>query len=143
MKKRLIGVFAAMMSAVLLMSGCATLLLNDAASASASVSPTATADAATVIVAEVNGVAIYKDAYDEIYTQLLYNAYYSGQDIEDETVLSGIRQDALDQVIINEVISQKFAEMGYDVLTDEEMAEAEQDMIDYLVTNVVEYYYLD
>ncbi len=142
MKKKLLGIAAALISVMLMMGGCATLLLNNA-SASASASPTATEDPTTVIVADVNGVAIYKDAYDNLYTQLLYSAYYSGEDIESDDVLATIRQQTLDQLTTNEVIKQKFAELGYDVLSDEDKAQAEQDMIDYLVTNVVEYYYLD
>ena len=142
MNKKLLGILAAMMSVVLLMSGCATLLLPGTTSDTASAGATASEDTSTIIVAEVNGVAIYKDAYEEMYTQLLYNAYYNGEDIESDEVLSIIRQEALDQLITNEVIDQKFIELGYDVLTDEQLAEAEEDMMDYLVS-AVESYYLD
>jgi hypothetical protein len=146
LNKKWVGFVAALMSAMLLMSGCATALLGPgktADTATAGASASASEDAATIVVADVNGVAIYKDAYNSLYDQMLYSAYYSGQNVEDETVLSTIRQAVLDQLISDEVCKQKFTELGYDVLTDEEKAQAEKDMIDYLVTNVVEYYYLD
>lgn len=134
----------ALLLCALMLGGCASALLGaertqDSASAGATVS----ADASTVVVAEINGQKVYKDEYDSFYDQLLYYAYYNGQDIESEEVISSVRQEALAELISQKVCEQKFEALGYyAALTEEDKAQAESEMMEYLVTNVVEAYYL-
>ena len=120
----------ALLLSALMLSGCATALIGpgntqDTSSASA----TASVDISTILVAEVNGVGIYKDVYEN----LLYQKYMSGEDFSSEEAAALRGQEALDKLINDEVRKQKMAELGYTALTDEEIAEAEADMTEYLV----------
>jgi len=138
--KKVCGAVVALMVSALLLCGCATALIGpDKTEDTASPGATTSVDPATVVVAEVNGVAIYKDAYDYMYNSLLYDKYSSGGDYSSEAALAAVEQEALNTVIDIEVRTQKMAELGYTTLTDEEAADAEGRMIDYMVGYIEAY----
>jgi phage antirepressor YoqD-like protein len=130
---------AALLLSALLLGGCATALIGPGKTAdTTSASATASVDASTVLVAEVNGVGIYKDAYDN----LMYQKYMNGEDFSTEEASALRSQEALDKLINTEVRKQKMAELGYTALTDAEIAEAEADMKKYLL-EYIEYSYME
>ena len=115
----------------MMLGGCATALIGpnetqDSSSASATVS----VDPSTVLVAEVNGEKIYKDAYES----LLYQKYMNEEDFSSDEAIALREQETLDTLINNEVRTQKMAELGYSTLTDEEAAEAEERMQEDLLS---------
>ena len=128
-KKFLIA--TALLMSALLLGGCATALLGPEDSSTASA--TASEDAATIIVAEVNGEAIYKDAFNEAYDNLMYQYYYAGADTTSETAIASIKQEALDSLIKDKVRDQKMTALGYSTLTAEELAQADADMVEDLL----------
>lgn len=73
-------------------------------------------------VATVNGVVIKRGEVEEmLYAQLGYYISFL-----DETTLSSYREQVLDILIQQEVARQKAVALGYDKLTEEELAEVEE-----------------
>jgi parvulin-like peptidyl-prolyl isomerase len=140
---KLIIALAVLMSALML-GGCASALLGaQKTSDTASAGATSSADPSTVVVAEVNGEKIYKDAYDEMYAGLKNSNTYS---TEDEAI-----QAALDALIKQKVFEQKMEELGYSPLSDAEIAQVQAEMdasfeeiiesdMDYITSNLGDNY---
>ncbi len=137
MNRNKLAIAMALLLSVLLLGGCVSALLEpketvDSSSPSASVS----VDTSTIVVAEVNGVAIYKDKYDEMYSSLAYQYYMNGQDTSSDAAVAAIRQETLDELINDEVRTQKMGELGFLTLTEQDLDRAESDMEDYLVSYI-------
>ncbi len=120
MNKKVWSAITALTVCTLMFGGCATALIGpqtteDSASASASVSAGSSA-----VVAEVNGESIYKDEYDEAYSNLTSATPYN---TEEEAV-----DAVLDFLIEQKVTDQKIKELGYDTLSNERQAEVEAEI---------------
>ncbi len=125
---------AALLMSALMLGGCATALLGpEKTEDTATASATASADTSTVVVAEVNGEAIYKDEYDEAYSNIEMQYYYAGSDTTSEEAISSMQQEALDGLIDDKIRDQKMKALGYSSLTEEELAQADSDMMEYLL----------
>ena len=137
MNKRKFMVAAALLMSTLLLGGCATALIGpEKTEDTATASATASEDTSAIVVAEVNGEVIYKDAYDEAYSNLEMEYYYSGTDTTSAEAISSIQKEALDQLINDQIRDQKMKELGYSTLTEEELAQAESDMVEYLMSYI-------
>lgn len=89
---------------------------------------------AAIVVAEVNGEAIYKDEYDNMLARIA-----SGMGVANDADLANnpqIQTLVLDNVIAEKVVKAKITEKGYMDFTSEEIADAEkkaQESLDYYV----------
>lgn len=110
--------FVALLMAVTLLAGCNLIGVD-------------TELDAKQIVAKVGDREITKGEWHEMrasmvdYYAYMYSMYGMNFDPTDATVIEAMGQDALDSMIQDEVIRMKAAELGVDVLTEEEKAEVE------------------
>ena len=132
MNKKLVGILAALIATAMLLGACATEDIIDTATPG----PEVDNDAAKVVV-EVNGESVY---YDEYYEQ--YANYCTANGIAEDDATYGpiIQQMALDVLVSDKVLQQKLEELGYMDLSDEKLAEAEQNAQDEINYNI-EYVY--
>lgn len=137
MNRSKFGIAAALLMSALLLGGCATALIGpEKTEDTATASAIASEDTSAIVVAEVNGEAIYKDAYDEAYASVEMQYYYNGTDTTSAEAISSIQQEALDGLINDMIREQKLEELGYSTLTEEEQAQAESDMVEYLMSYI-------
>lgn len=92
-------------------------------------------DDATIVIAEVNGEPIYKDAYNGLFSS--YCAQWGIDENAEEA--STIQEMVMQSLVSDKVLTNKLKELGYMDLTDDQIAQAEQntqDMIaDYILNN--------
>ena len=132
-----VAIAVAILLSALMLGGCVSALLGPEKTVdSSTASATASVDTSTIVVAEVNGVKIYKDKFDETFNALASKYYMNGQDVTSDAAVAAIKQEALDELINDEVRTQKMGELGYLTLTEQDEIQAEADMVDYLVSYI-------
>ena len=94
-----------------------------------------------IVIAEVNGNPIYKDAYDLEYEAAVAQYTQYGIDAEDETYADVIQEEIMTRLVDNEIFSEKLEELEYTDSADintkaEEMAQQQID-------NIIMSYYAD
>lgn len=95
-------------------------------------------NAAAIVVMVINGKEIYKDQYDNAYSTI---ASQYGLSEEDSSYAVLIQQSAIDLLISEQTMLQKIEELGYMNLTDEEMAEAQEQAqaeLDYVTSTATD-----
>lgn len=102
-------------------------------------------DDGNVVIATVNGVAILKEEFDEIYNYYyyMYTNYYGADSSTALSYLESMKSDILNDLVQQEVLRQKAEAAGYFNFTDEQRAEAQatvdEDKNSYIESLVEEY----
>lgn len=102
-------------------------------------------DDGNVVIATVNGVAILKEEYDEIYNYYyyMYTNYYNLDSTTAQGYLENMKESIFNDLIEQEVLRQKAEAAGYFNFTDEERKEAQatidEDKNSYIESLVAEY----
>lgn len=133
MNKRVLTLLGVIMAVLMLFGACAAVKeTEETATASASLEATE-----NPVVAEVNGESIYYDEYHTLYTSAC--AQY-GVAEDDETNGSYISGMIIDSLVNKKIMAQKLTENGYMDLTDEQLAEAENNAMSELNSYIESYY---
>ncbi|MDD5016814.1 MAG: SurA N-terminal domain-containing protein, partial [Eubacteriales bacterium] len=136
MNKKIVMIIAALIAFGMLFGACAAAESTDTSTAGA-----ATDNDASVVIAEVNGNPIYKNAYDEIYDQNVSYLESAGYTL-DEDMISDLKEWVMDTLISDEIFNNKMEELGYLNLTDEQLVQAEE-LAQEEIDSYIEYYFLE
>ncbi len=124
--KKIISLAVAIVLTLSIFSGCSLITKDDS----------------NVVIAKVNGKAILKSDFDEVYNYYyyMYTTYYGYDASTAASSLESMKADILNNLVEQELLSQKAEAAGYFNFTDEQKAEAQatidedkQSFIDNLV----------
>ncbi len=125
--KKIISMALALILALSVFSGCSLITKDDS----------------NVVIAKVNGKSILKSDFDEVYNYYyyVYTNYYGYDAATATSSLESMKADILENLVQQELLSQKAEAAGYFNFTDEQKAEAQktvdedkQSFIDNLVS---------